>query len=184
LSSWTEPSPSPPVTPWREPVRPRTDLTKLPPANRPVDCSDEEYARRLWAETDRSLRQDPSRWVIPSAGDFSYSTAARAGDPQESGLRAYVQDPVDRHAAQAELYREKARRERATREQDLTASALKGWETRRANAARAQAQAPTQDPVPQPRSVVVRFFCEEVGEAEHHADGERGSGVMTRSSFV
>ena len=133
--------------PWNERQdRPR-DRDYRTRGTAPTNGSDEEFTRRLWEETDRSLRQSPERWVTASAGDLSFGTAGRAGEPKETGLRAYVSDADDLAAAQAERYRETARREHARREKErratnLTASALKGWETRRANAAHAQAQAP------------------------------------------
>jgi hypothetical protein len=120
--------------------RPRSDAERLPtPAvRRPADCTDEEFARRLWAETDRSLAEDERRygevrrWVVASAGDQSWSTAGRAGLPEETGLRAYVPDASARAAVRAAEYRENARREKARR----------GWATRRD---RAQPRAPARD---------------------------------------
>jgi hypothetical protein len=94
--------------------------------NRPLDISDVEYEAALWRATDASLRRDPERWVFASALALSFSTASRggAGDPHETGLRAYVPDERARAAVRAAGYRENARREKARR----------GWETRRAQA--------------------------------------------------
>jgi hypothetical protein len=60
--------------PWDGQRKPRTEAPQIPPANRPLDCSDEEFERRLHAETDRSLRQDPERWVLKAAADTSDDT--------------------------------------------------------------------------------------------------------------
>jgi hypothetical protein len=122
------------------------ERTPTPAVNKPVACSDTEYEAALWRETDRSLRRDPERWVLASAQGLGFATASRAGDPRETGLRAYVQDEQALVDARRDERRERDRRLQATRERaaSLTQSALKGWNTRRA---RAQAQAPAQDPV-------------------------------------
>jgi hypothetical protein len=94
----------------------RTDPRALPKPTRPVDCSDEEFSRRLWQETDRSLRQDPERWVVKSSG--------KVADNGASGITAYTR------AAAAEF----PDRSPDAREANLSAASLRGWETRRARA--------------------------------------------------
>jgi hypothetical protein len=49
--------------------------------------ADEDFERRLWEETDRSLRRDPERWVVASATELSFSTAGRSGD-EDSARRS------------------------------------------------------------------------------------------------
>jgi hypothetical protein len=115
---------------FNESTRESANLRALPHVNKPVDISPEEYERRLWEDTDRSLRRSPERWVRPSVGDLSFATAGRAGESQETGLRAYVDDSADLAAVRAEVYRENAKRKQA---------AQKAAATKRA---RSQAQAP------------------------------------------
>jgi hypothetical protein len=127
----------------------------------PADVTAEEFERKLWEATERSLRADPSRWVFASALGLGFATASRAGDPRESGLRGYVTDERALRAAQATRYRDNARRpdrrdaalearrererrRREVRERDaaLSEQARRGWETRRR--AHAQPRSPVQ----------------------------------------
>ena len=88
---------------------------RVPSPSRPAECSDEEYERRLWRDTDASLRRDPERWVVASATDGG--DAARV-----SGVRAYLRDG-DRSTSRSSSGRSSAGR--------------RSWETRRAREAAA-----------------------------------------------
>jgi hypothetical protein len=70
---------------WNERRRPRTEIPKIPLENRPDLCSDEEFERKLWAETDRSLRRDPERWVVRASATESFSMRARGEDDKSGG---------------------------------------------------------------------------------------------------
>jgi hypothetical protein len=63
--------------------------------NRPLAISDEEFTRRLWAETDASLRRDPERWVT------AYASGGSTGyvEERQSGMRAYARDARQVRAA-------------------------------------------------------------------------------------
>ena len=54
-----------------------------PAVNQPDPCSPEEYEAKLWQATERSLRQDPGRWVVGANGTQPF--AARGQDHAPGG---------------------------------------------------------------------------------------------------
>jgi hypothetical protein len=56
-------------------------------------AADPDFAAQLQRETDRSLRDDPERWVLRRAGE-----PRDEADRRVSGLRGYVRDAPARRA--------------------------------------------------------------------------------------
>jgi hypothetical protein len=126
----------------RETGRGPADPLKIPPPNRPDDCSAAEYEAALWRETERSLRQDPSRWRPRASATQSFSSRARArsgaADDASAEARRQLAQELAREKRRARVVRAADRRVTEPRpppRSDWSAASLKGWATRRARAA-------------------------------------------------
>jgi hypothetical protein len=79
-------------------------------APRPDDCTAEEFEARLHAETDRSLRQDPARWVIGSASTGASSLSrSGVGDGRSPSPYSRHPDPARRREPRPGRDRARAR---------------------------------------------------------------------------
>jgi hypothetical protein len=102
----------------------------------PADVSATEFERRLWEDTERSLRQDPSRWPWRRASD-TWDVRSRVPSDEDVALRRQVAKEEARRRRSEEA--EERARYRPPR--DFHAAARKAADTKHRLAAEREAAA-------------------------------------------